>query len=542
MMASFKIGVLIATALKRSDLLINRALLSVLSQTRKADYIVIVDDNMDASESALLEERIASFNNPQIVYLKNQKTQGHSGSGAWNSGIDWYGNAIDSNDYIAILDDDDSWDSTYLEKMESAINKFSAGNSGELPDLCAAFLKRSDCLYPHVFQPEDFSLDSFLLGNVGIQGSNMFVKLNVLRCVNGFDENLDSCTDRDILMRIIQAFPKLRLVVVPEVLVNHFAWQGSITYNREAKNSGLTKFFEKYIELYSVDILKKSLERAEKLFGYTQSDYIWKLFHLVHGHPQENKVVIGVAVHNGRATIRRCLESILSQRGFQGKLWIVIADDNSTDNWEAEVIDLLALPNILLIKVKNNSVYKTRNDIHDFVHRYFEENFLLGRLDCDDEFSDKEVLSKIERIYTATQADVVLAGNYLRQDGAILDRINRASKNLLEPEYVLERLEKMAKGVPEAELPSCNTFLTSKSLLSYPNEKSAEDHFLLTELLLGPHDLKIVVAEVVLSTIYNLSGNSTATNKKSETYLETRKRLYQKGADLCRIKSANKKH
>lgn len=541
-MASFKIGVLIATALKRSDLLFNRALLSVLNQTRKADYIVIVDDNTDASESALLKEGILSFNNPRLVYLKNQKTQGHSGSGAWNSGIDWYKNVIDDNDYIAILDDDDSWDSTYLEKMESTIKNFSIGSPRGLPDLCAAFLKRSDCRHPHTFQLEDFSLDSFLLGNVGIQGSNMFVKLNVLRCVNGFDEKLDSCTDRDFLIRLIQTFPNLCLVIVPEVLVNHFAWQGSITYNQEAKNSGLTKFFEKYIGLYSIDILKKSLERAEKLFGYAQSDYIWKLFHLVHSQPRENKVIIGVAVHNGLATIRRCLESILSQRGFQGKLWIVIVDDNSTDKWEAEVKDLLALPNILSIKVKNNSVYKTRNDIHDFVRRYFKENFLLGRLDCDDEFSDKDVLSKIERISTATQADVVLAGNYLRQDGMILDRVNRATKRLLEPEYVLERLDKMAKGDPEAELPSCNTFLTSRSLLNYPDERSAEDHFLLTELLLGPHELKIVVAEDILSTVYNLSGNSTAKNKKSEAYLETRKRLYQKGANLCKIKNANKKH
>ena len=325
-------------------------------------------------------------------------------------------------------------------------------------------------------------------------------------------------------------------------MVNHFAWQGSITYNQEAKNSGLTKFFEKYIGLYSIDILKKSLERAEKLFGYAQSDYIWKLFHLVHSQPRENKVIIGVAVHNGLATIRRCLESILSQRGFQGKLWIVIVDDNSTDKWEAEVKDLLALPNVLSIKVKNNSVYKTRNDIHDFVRRYFKENFLLGRLDCDDEFSDKDVLSKIERIYMDSQADVVLAGNYLRQDGAVLDRVNRATKHLLEPEYVMARLKKMMQGDSEAELPSCNTFLTSRSLLNYPDERSAEDHFLLTELLLGPHELKIVVAEDILSTVYNLSGNSTAKNKKSEAYLETRKRLYQKGANLCKIKNANKKH
>lgn len=217
-------------------------------------------------------------------------------------------------------------------------------------------------------------------------------------------------------------------------------------------------------------------------------------------------------------------------------------DDNSTDKWEAEVKDLLALPNVLSIKVKNNSVYKTRNDIHDFVRRYFKENFLLGRLDCDDEFSDKDVLSKIERISTATQADVIIAGNYLRQDGAVLDRVNRATKHLLEPEYVMARLKKMMQGDPEAELPSCNTFLTSRSLLNYPDERSAEDHFLLTELLLGPHELKIVVAEDILSTVYNLSGNSTAKNKKSEAYLETRKRLYQKGANLCKIKNANKKH
>ncbi len=252
--------------------------------------------------------------------------------------------------------------------------------------------------------------------------------------------------------------------------------------------------------------------------------------------------MIGIALHNGRKTIRRCLQSVLNQENLSSHLWVLIADDDSNDGWEEDVSDLLTLTNVMVIRVKNNATHKTRNDIHAYVKKYFGSVELIGRLDCDDTYSDNLVLSRIEHIQKQSGADVVLAGNYLRLEDKVISRVNRATKDLLDHNYLINRLKNMSNGIAEAELPSCNVFMSKKSLRDYPAKNSAEDHFLLVDLLLGKNDYKIVIAEDVLLTIYNLNGKITADNKKRTIYLETRKELYQRGLELCKKKKESSVH
>ena len=537
----YRITVLISTSMKRNDLLFNRSLPSVLQQSIAPDCILIVDDNDDVQTSSELVTKLNSYHNPKIHYLKNHRTHGFSGTGAWNSGIEWYSRKFKERDYIAFLDDDDSWESAYLEMQRNSIDEFIKKN-GYLPEACCAYLKRSDCPSPHVFKQSDIIVENFLCGNIGIQGSNMFFRLDTLKRINGFDENLPSCTDRDLLIQLLQLSPKIQFAITPMVLVNHFAWDGSITYDKGKKHLGITRFFEKYIQLYTPELLKMAIHRAEKLFNYNDSNNIYKLFDLVHNRADEKKIVIGIALHNGRNTIRRCLQSILNQKNLSSHLWVLIADDDSNDGWEEDVSDLLALTNVMVIRVKNNATHKTRNDIHAYVKKYFGSVELIGRLDCDDTYSDNLVLSRIEHIQKQSGADVVLAGNYLRLEDKVISRVNRATKDLLDCDYLINRLKDMSNGIPEAELPSCNVFMSKRSLHDYPAKNSAEDHFLLVDLLLGENDYRIAIAEDVLLTVYNLDGKITADNKRCALYLQTRKELYQRGLDLCKKKKENSVH
>ena len=164
----------------------------------------------------------------------------------------------------------------------------------------------------------------------------------------------------------------------------------------------------------------------------------------------------------------------------------------------------------------------------------FENVSFIGRLDADDEYASEGVLSKIESKFDDIKPDVLVAGNYLRLDGKIIDRVNIATSKLTNKAYLLSRLKKMSKGIAEAELPSCNVFMTPNSLQDYPEISSAEDHFLLVRLLLS--DKKIEFAEDILLTIYNLSGNKTADNKQTEKYLNARKQLYEEAMRLCKMK------
>ena len=322
--------------------------------------------------------------------------------------------------------------------------------------------------------------------------------------------------------------------IIPKVLIKYFVSKDSVTSNFISKTKGLNSFHIKYIRLYSKELLEEALQRARKLFNYQESANIKKIFNLVHKNTKSKKIVIGVAVHNNKNTLRRCLESILTQKDVKRDVWILIADDDSNDDWKKSLGDILKNEKIVIIDVKNHHTAKTRNDINRYIKMLFENVSFIGRLDADDEYASEDVLSKIECKFDDIKPDVLVAGNYLRLDGKIIDRVNIATSKLTNKTHLLSRLKKMSKGIAEAELPSCNVFMTPNSLQDYPEISSAEDHFLLVRLLLS--DKKIEFAEDILLTIYNLSGNKTADNKQTEKYLNARKQLYEEAMRLCKMK------
>ena len=228
------------------------------------------------------------------------------------------------------------------------------------------------------------------------------------------------------------------------------------------------------------------------------------------------------------------MESILAQKDVKRDVWILIADDDSSDDWKKSLGDILKNEKIVIIDVKNHHTAKTRNDINHYIKMLFENVSFIGRLDADDEYASEDVLSKIESKFDDIKPDALVAGNYLRLDGKIIDRVNIATSKLTNKAHLLSRLKNMSKGIAEAELPSCNVFMTPNSLQDYPEISSAEDHFLLVRLLLS--DKKIEFAEDILLTIYNLSGNKTADNKQTEKYLNARKQLYEEAMQLCKMK------
>ena len=99
----------------RPELLAGRALASIAGQTRRPDCLIVVDD----SESEIRHvnaEVVSALHIPdtRTIYLENRRTPG--ASGAWNTAlIHLY--EIDPAAFVAILDDDDSWAETYLERL-----------------------------------------------------------------------------------------------------------------------------------------------------------------------------------------------------------------------------------------------------------------------------------------------------------------------------------------------------------------------------------------------------------------------------------------
>jgi glycosyltransferase involved in cell wall biosynthesis len=521
MTKDFQIGVIIATSFQRTDLLFRRSLKSVLNQTRLPDFVVIVDDNQNENELDIITSKVTQLNNPNVFCIRNFKTKSHSGTGAWNSGIEFLETKFEDleKSYIAILDDDDEWDKTYLEKCTKQIEIRGIENTKAVfADLVRL---HKDFEVQGNLSKNNLTIENFLIGNPGIQGSNMFFNLQSFLDTGCFDENLKSCTDRDLMIRFLQQNSVDNIAIVNETLVYHYAQsENSVTNNSSSKWAGLDSFYNKFLNLFATEVLKQSLERAEKYFAYPNKKIVLSLY------DNREKIVLAMPLHNGAKTIRRAVLSVISQKNVLRKLILVIGNDNSTDDWRQEIKDLIT-ENIIIVNIaEGGKSYKVRNAINDYILQNLEKIAYIGRLDADDELANEFVITKLEQIIEEKNPDVILAGNYQRKDNQIVGT-NLPTEDLLNNHYLLERLHKMSLGIFEAELPSCNIFVKHEYLIKYPEKESAEDHWFVVELLLQVNNLKIYIAENLIYSNYSIQGKMTQCNKERDTYISSRKELYQ---------------
>jgi glycosyltransferase involved in cell wall biosynthesis len=525
----FQIGVIIATAFQRTELLFSRSLQSVLCQTYLPDYIVVVDDNENDNEFEKVAENVAKLNNQNIFCIRNFKTKQNSGTGAWNSGIGFLQSKFEDieQSYIAILDDDDEWADTYLEKCVNRINDNTKAVFANL------VRQHKDFEVQGNVSKENLTVNNFLIGNVGVQGSNMFFNTKALLQIGGFDETLKSCTDRDLMIRFLQHNSVNDIAFVNETLVFHYAQsEDTVTNNHTAKWAGLDSFYNKYLNLFAPDTLEQSLSRTEKLFAYPNRKTIQQSFE------KREKIVLAMPMHNSLSTIRRAVLSVVNQKNVRRKLMLVIGNDSSIDNWQEQISDLIS-DNIITIEIEDGGKsYKVRNEINSYILSNLKNVAYISRLDADDELANDFVISQLEQIIDTQKPDVILAGNCQRKDSEIVGT-NRPTNDLLNNNYLMERLRKMSLGDFKAELPSCNTFVKPEYLIDYPPQESAEDHWFLAELLLKTDKYKIYIAKDFILSIYSISGNLTNSNRAENKYLSSRKELFRHIKSKVRVNQAS---
>lgn len=262
-----QIAVIIATQ-NRPELLKQRALHSVLEQSKSPNYLIVVDDSTEQTQqhNKLIVESLFS-NGCHIQYLINERT--HGASGAWNTAIDYLSRQqIKRNNllFIAFLDDDDEW---HLNYLESCLAEASANNCNMV---AAGFYRYESGDQPPIecLPPKSLNEDQFLRGNPGIQGSNLFLSLDTLLMAGGFDEYLPSCTDRDLCIRLCELCG-LRYCSVNKPMLNHYAdsdRQRLSSPNSPAKKKGLAAFWLKYHGRMNDVQREEFLDRAKRLFNW----------------------------------------------------------------------------------------------------------------------------------------------------------------------------------------------------------------------------------------------------------------------------------
>ncbi len=280
-----KIYIIITTSKKRTSLLINRALKSIYSQKNISGEnieVIIVDDNPIESKNAFSEEyeiiknKVSELRNIhklkenqfKTFVIKNKRKQFFSGTGAWNTGIDFIKkHRQEKLSYTAILDDDDEYKINYLSECLRHTNK------NTIAIFAPIIWKESVIERIHYIKKEELTPRHFFIGNPGVQGSNMFFKSELLEEIGGFDEDLPSTTDRDLMIRFLdhveKNYNKSNMVVLREPLIIHYAdGKDRVTDDKIKKKQGLDLFYQKYKHRFSETDFLKSLERAKKLFGY----------------------------------------------------------------------------------------------------------------------------------------------------------------------------------------------------------------------------------------------------------------------------------
>ncbi len=238
---------IVITTYKRPPEAVEKAVQSVLSQTYKDIEILIIDDNQNNSnESNLIRE--AFSNRDGIKYIKQDGNKG--ACAARNLGI-----KNSQGEYVAFLDDDDTWEP---DKLEKQLERF-AGTSddvamvyclGDVVDMSTNPPTVTDYYTTGLYKDEITFHDQLKYDYIGSTSQGL-IKKKALLALGGFDESLPARQDYEMWLRISKHY---KIYGVRKVLF-HYIQHGmeQITKSPKKAWTGYKIVYKKYYEDYKND-------------------------------------------------------------------------------------------------------------------------------------------------------------------------------------------------------------------------------------------------------------------------------------------------
>ncbi|MDK2810421.1 MAG: hypothetical protein PWR27_1130 [Petroclostridium sp.] len=279
---------------------LQRAISSVLSQSYSNFELLIVDDNNEGDEYRKeTESLISSFSDSRIKYIRHKKNKG--GSAARNSGIKY-----SIGKYITFLDDDDEFEKDKIleqvQCMESldenwvgSYTMFKRFKNGELFD------KSCDCKSGYLY------LDFFKNELYIYAGSNLFVKSEIAKAINGFDESFKRLQDLEFLIRVAE---KGNIACIDKYLLKINLHEDQVRSNYKQ----LIEYTDHFFKKFDNQILK--LENSDKKDVYT-SKYLDLLKRILVEKDFEKAIILVKSQKIGFFLLIRYLFFLLTRKVFR---------------------------------------------------------------------------------------------------------------------------------------------------------------------------------------------------------------------------------
>ena len=170
--------------------LVGRAIQSVLHQTYEDFELSVVDDASPDNT----EEVVASFDDPRIRYIRHKHNEG--APAARNTGV-----GISRGEYIAFLDDDDTW---HFEKLERQLAVFESAPC-EVGVVCCHISRCPPGASVQICEARGEVSEQALRFNMpGCNASSMLIRACALQGIYPLDESLPGCQDTDMMIQLSQ--------------------------------------------------------------------------------------------------------------------------------------------------------------------------------------------------------------------------------------------------------------------------------------------------------------------------------------------------
>ena len=252
--------------------LLNRALESVWNQTIKPNILVLIDDARKESGELSPDfdaiNAVARQNGIEPILLSNRRSSGLSG--ACNTGLDELQRRHPAEQiFVAVLDDDDTWKLNHLEVCLACARERDAHM------VISGIIRFDDTHtagHEHAI-PDSLNVTALLTSGQHIQGSNLFLRLDKFLEAGMFSEDLNSCTDRDLCLKL-EELGNVRVVSTGVHTVIHNAHgrpDRCSTANSPQKLEGLSVFYRKWQHRMSPEEKKQFTDRSKKLFGWNET-------------------------------------------------------------------------------------------------------------------------------------------------------------------------------------------------------------------------------------------------------------------------------